>query len=104
MVTTRIVSTNVVFRHNAHERNYTMCTDLLALSQTVLERLKKGVRKKTPCLLHEKGAMTQSDVVFVAMDAVVRIYEEDLVATRSVIAMKYPYALDLSWLHQLTAS
>ena len=37
--------------------------------------------------------MTQSDVIFVAMDAVVRIYEDDLVATRSVTGMKYPYAL-----------
>ena len=37
--------------------------------------------------------MTQSDVIFVAMDDLVGIYEDDLIATRSVTAMKYPYAL-----------
>ena len=37
--------------------------------------------------------MTQSDGIFVAMDAAVRIYEDDLIPTRSVTVMKYPYAL-----------
>ena len=36
---------------------------------------------------------SQTDVIFVAMDALMRIYKDDLIAKRSVTAMQYPYAL-----------
>ena len=47
---------------------------------------------------------SQTDVIFVAMDAVVeRIYEDDLIAKRNVTAMLYLCAFDLSCPNQLTA-
>ena len=36
---------------------------------------------------------SQTDVVFVAMEALVKIYEDDLIATGSVTAMLCPYSL-----------
>ena len=36
---------------------------------------------------------SHTDVIFVVMDALERIYEEDLMSTRSVTAMLWPYAL-----------
>ena len=36
---------------------------------------------------------SQTDVIFVAKGALLRIHEDDLIATRSVTAMKYRYAL-----------
>ena len=36
---------------------------------------------------------SQTDVIFVAMDALVKIYEDDLIATGNVTAMLCPYSL-----------
>ena len=47
---------------------------------------------------------SQTDVIFVAMDALVRIYEDDLIAKRNVVAMQYPCAFDLSLTNQLIAN
>ena len=35
----------------------------------------------------KRCTLSQTDVIFVVMDALVRIYEDDLIATRSVTAM-----------------
>ena len=44
-------------------------------------------------VMGERCTPSQTDVIFVAMDALVKIYEYDLIATRSVTAMQCPYAL-----------
>ena len=96
----------------------TVCTDYLALSQTVIRRIKKECAGKIhACCMkrnydsltcvsqhQEEGAgqgaemakrctSSQTDVIFVAMDALVRTYEDDLIATDSVTAMSCPYSL-----------
>ena len=38
----------------------------------------------------ERCTPSQTDVIFVAMDALVKIYEDDLIATRSVTAVQCP--------------
>ena len=42
---------------------------------------------------------SQTDVIFVVMDALVRIYEDDLIAKRNVNAIPWPYALGSSLLN-----
>ena len=47
---------------------------------------------------------SQTDVIFVVMDALLRIYEDDLIATRNVTAVLYPYAFHPSCPNQPTAN
>ena len=44
-------------------------------------------------VMEKRCTPSQTDVIFVAMDALVKIYEDDLIATRSVTAMWCPYSL-----------
>ena len=43
--------------------------------------------------MEKRCTPSQTDVIFVAMDAFVKVYEDDLIATRSVTAMQCPYSL-----------
>ena len=54
------------------------------------------------CFSHHKGQVAEmtkrctsshTDVIFVVMDALVRIYEDDLIATENVTAMPWPPAI-----------
>ena len=62
------------------KRNYDSLTRLSQNTEQVAEMAKRCIP-------------SQTDVIFVAIDALVRIYEDDLIATRCVTAMQYPDAL-----------
>ena len=73
----------------APKRNYDSLTRLSKQTRQVSEMAKRC----TP---------SQTDVLFVAMDALVRTFEDDLIATRIVTAIPQPYALGLSCIHAKT--
>ena len=73
------------------------CKELMAVSH-VSHSIKTSGRND------EKMYSSQTDVIFVATDALVRIYEDDLIAKRNVTAMYCPYAFDLSCPNQLTVN
>ena len=79
------------------KRSYVSLTRLSQLTRQVAEMAKRC----TP---------SQTDAIFVVMNALVRIYEDDLIAIRNVtaisltIAMPQAHALGLSCPKQLTAN
>ena len=75
---------------------------MFVTTSLLLTRLSQQTRQVAE--MAKRCTPSQTDVIFVAMDALVMIHEDDLIAMNSVTAMPLPCALDRSCPNQLTAN